>query len=73
MITGHMITDQLLLSYYSYQQWMDVVQCMNVLDVLVSLTSYTMTNEGIMCRPQVISPADSEQVTTTYCLLVGIV
>lgn len=47
---------------FSYTQWMDVVQCMNVLDVLVSLTVYTMTSEGVMCKPEIIPPKSDTKV-----------
>lgn len=43
-----------------------MVQCMNVLDVLVSLTVYTMTSEGVMCKPDVVPPSAESQVKFGY-------
>ncbi|XP_067931306.1 DNA mismatch repair protein Msh6-like [Watersipora subatra] len=38
----------------SFTEWMTVVECMNVLDVLLSLTAYSMTSEGVMSRPELV-------------------
>ena len=45
-----------------------MVQCMNVLDVLVSLTVYTMTSEGVMCKPEIIPPKSDTKVCWEHSL-----
>lgn len=46
----------------SYDQWMSAIQCSNVLDVLLSLATYSMTSEGEMSRPEVLLPRDGQPI-----------
>jgi len=44
----------------SHTKWSLCVQCMAVLDVLLSLTEYSKSSEGVMCQPEIVSDT-SEQ------------
>jgi DNA mismatch repair protein MSH6 len=37
-----------------YNAWSRAIQCLSILDVLVSLTSYIQNSEHNMCRPEVV-------------------
>ncbi|XP_064652331.1 DNA mismatch repair protein Msh6-like [Lineus longissimus] len=39
-----------------YKMWETVIQCLSVLDVLINLSAYSRCGDGMMCRPDVISP-----------------
>ncbi|XP_033727077.1 LOW QUALITY PROTEIN: DNA mismatch repair protein Msh6-like [Pecten maximus] len=39
-----------------YKAWEVALQCISVLDVLMSLASYSRCGDGVMCRPELISP-----------------
>ena len=41
-------------NYKSYTVWNRAVQCLSILDVLVSLTQYTRNSEYDMCRPELV-------------------
>nr|XP_006822603.1 PREDICTED: DNA mismatch repair protein Msh6-like [Saccoglossus kowalevskii] len=44
-----------------YKLWDRTVQCLSVLDVLLSLAQYSQCSENDMCRPQIISPTQDMQ------------
>ncbi|XP_021365348.1 DNA mismatch repair protein Msh6-like isoform X1 [Mizuhopecten yessoensis] len=44
-----------------YKTWEVALQCISVLDVLMSLSSYSRCGDGVMCRPEVVSPADDTE------------
>lgn len=44
----------------SYLQWSAAVQCLAVLDVLMSLSYYSSHGDGNMCRPELVLPEDAE-------------
>ncbi|XP_071491838.1 DNA mismatch repair protein Msh6-like [Diadema antillarum] len=44
-----------------YQSWNKAVECLSVLDVLMSLAEYSQSGEGAMCRPEVILPSSQIQ------------
>ncbi|POI33273.1 hypothetical protein CIB84_002973 [Bambusicola thoracicus] len=41
------------------QDWQTAVQCIAVLDVLMSLANYSQDGDGPLCRPVILLPADS--------------
>jgi DNA mismatch repair protein MSH6 len=41
-----------------YNVWNRAVQCLSILDVLISMTKYVLNAENVMCRPEIISPND---------------
>ncbi|XP_062318877.1 DNA mismatch repair protein Msh6 [Osmerus eperlanus] len=45
----------------NYRNWQTAVECMAVLDVLLSLTRYSQGGDGPMSRPQVLLPGDDSQ------------
>ncbi|XP_069105499.1 DNA mismatch repair protein Msh6-like [Argopecten irradians] len=44
-----------------YKSWEVAIQCISVLDVLMSLASYSRCGDGVMCRPEVISPDEKQE------------
>lgn len=50
----------LCLTFSSYRQWSAAVQCLAVLDVLMSLSYYSSHGDGNMCRPELVLPEDAE-------------
>ncbi|ESO97193.1 hypothetical protein LOTGIDRAFT_143393, partial [Lottia gigantea] len=46
--------------FYSFDErhkkWSGVVECLSVLDVLVSMCKYSQCTDGAMCRPEFITP-----------------
>ncbi len=47
----------------SYARWDAAAQCLAVLDVLLSLTQYSHCGDGVMCRPEILTPSSDQQVT----------
>lgn len=45
-----------------YQMWDTAVQCVSVLDVLLSLAQYSRCSDGPVCRPEIVVPSDEQQV-----------
>ncbi|KAM6956142.1 DNA mismatch repair protein Msh6 [Aplochiton taeniatus] len=45
----------------NYRDWQTGVECMAVLDVLLSLTRYSLGGDGPMTRPQLLLPGDDDQ------------
>lgn len=46
---------------HRYKTWDMAIQCLSVLDVLMSLAKYVGAADGITCRPEIIEPkADTE-------------
>ncbi|CAB3987275.1 DNA mismatch repair Msh6-like, partial [Paramuricea clavata] len=45
----------------SYDMWERTVQCVAVLDCLISLMVYSSQTEGIMCRPDVVPISDGDE------------
>ncbi|MFT7806013.1 DNA mismatch repair protein Msh6 [Arapaima gigas] len=43
----------------NYRDWQTAVECMAVLDVLLSLTRYSQGGDGPMSRPEVLLPTDT--------------
>ncbi|XP_012941985.1 DNA mismatch repair protein Msh6 [Aplysia californica] len=41
-----------------HQKWIAAVECLSVLDVLVSLTVYSRGGEGCLCRPEFVQPEE---------------
>ncbi|PIK37037.1 DNA mismatch repair protein Msh6 [Apostichopus japonicus] len=39
-----------------YKQWDQAVQCLAVIDVLISLSNFSMAGEDVMCRPEFVEP-----------------
>ncbi|KAF7662355.1 hypothetical protein LDENG_00237750 [Lucifuga dentata] len=46
----------------NYRDWKTGVECMAVLDVLLSLTRYSQGGDGLMTRPQVLLPDGDDQL-----------
>ncbi|XP_041469199.1 DNA mismatch repair protein Msh6-like [Lytechinus variegatus] len=44
-----------------YKSWDAAVQCLSVLDVLMSFADYSQSADGNMCRPDIILPSESDQ------------
>ncbi|NXH23175.1 MSH6 protein, partial [Bucco capensis] len=49
--------------FYNFDQnskdWQTAVECMAVLDVLISLANYSQDGDGPLCRPVILQPVDS--------------
>ena len=45
-----------------YEEWSTAIQCMSLLDVLMSLAEYCRTEEGDMCLPEFEEPKSSVKV-----------
>ncbi|KAL6487650.1 hypothetical protein MHYP_G00042760, partial [Metynnis hypsauchen] len=45
----------------NYRDWQTAVECMAVLDVLLSLTRYSQSGDGPMARPEIVLPSSSPQ------------
>lgn len=41
----------------NYRQWNQAIQCLAVLDVLISMAQYSLGGEDIMCRPEFVEPS----------------
>lgn len=39
-----------------YKKWDTTVQCLSVLDVLLSMSQYSRCGDGPVCRPEIVSP-----------------
>lgn len=46
-----------------YEEWNAAVQCMSLLDVLMSIAEYCRTEEGDMCLPEFEEPKPSVKVS----------
>lgn len=47
--------------FHRYKTWDMAIQCLSVLDVLMSLAKYVGAADGVTCRPEIIEPkADTE-------------
>ncbi|XP_045216870.2 DNA mismatch repair protein Msh6-like isoform X2 [Mercenaria mercenaria] len=44
-----------------YKMWDTAVQCMSVLDVLLSMAQYSRCADGVVCRPEIVVPDDDQQ------------
>ncbi|KAK3088442.1 hypothetical protein FSP39_019294 [Pinctada imbricata] len=44
-----------------YTKWNAALQCLSVLDVLISLSKYSKSADGEVCRPEVISPEENTE------------
>ncbi|KAK6167624.1 hypothetical protein SNE40_021604 [Patella caerulea] len=44
-----------------HKEWSGVVECMSVLDVLISMSKYSRCSDGVMCRPEFIMPDENTQ------------
>ncbi|XP_063047765.1 DNA mismatch repair protein Msh6 isoform X2 [Engraulis encrasicolus] len=44
----------------NYKDWQTAVECMAVLDVLLSLSQYSQAGDGPMARPEVLLPGDNQ-------------
>jgi len=42
--------------------WDTAVQCLSVLDVLLSMAQYSRCSDGPVCRPEIVPPSDNQQV-----------
>lgn len=49
-------------TFYSYRQWNQAIQCLAVLDVLISMAQYSLGGEDIMCRPEFVEPSKNIKV-----------
>ena len=47
---------------FSFDKWRAVVQCLSVVDVIVSLSRVSRGAEAEMCRPQFVEPSRSTKV-----------
>lgn len=56
------VQSQSLLCFYSYKQWDQAVQCLAVIDVLISLSNFSMAGEDVMCRPEFVEPTKDTKV-----------
>ena len=59
-----------------YNVWHRAVQCLSILDVLLSLTSYVSNADGEMCRPELVVPDEesnksSSNSTTPFIQIVN--
>ncbi|XP_036429508.1 DNA mismatch repair protein Msh6 [Colossoma macropomum] len=45
----------------NYRDWQTAVECMAVLDVLLSLSRYSQSGDGPMARPEIVLPSSSPQ------------
>ncbi|XP_077990692.1 DNA mismatch repair protein Msh6-like [Glandiceps talaboti] len=50
-----------------YKDWDTAVQCLAVLDVLLSLTHYSQSGDGEMCRPEVMAPSGDTKPCISIC------
>ena len=48
------------------------VQCLSVLDVLLSMAQYSRCGDGPVCRPEIISPGTDHQVNSLPGLDLGV-
>ncbi|KAJ8321862.1 hypothetical protein KUTeg_000333 [Tegillarca granosa] len=44
-----------------YKKWNTAVQCLSVLDVLISFSQYSRCGDGPVCRPEIISPDENSE------------
>ncbi|GFR92090.1 DNA mismatch repair protein Msh6 [Elysia marginata] len=44
-----------------HRKWTAVVECLSVLDVLISLATYSRGGEGDLCRPEFVMPEEGAQ------------
>ena len=51
-----------LVIFDRYKKWDTTVQCLSVLDVLLSLAQYSRCGDGPVCRPEIVSPDTDNQV-----------
>ncbi|BFZ11157.1 hypothetical protein BsWGS_14196 [Bradybaena similaris] len=51
--------------FYSFDErhskWISVVQCLSVLDVLISMTTYSKGGDGVMCRPEFVEAKEGTE------------
>lgn len=45
----------------NYKDWQTAVECMAVLDVLLSMSRYSQSGDGPMARPEMVLPGDGSQ------------
>ncbi len=57
--------------YYSYKEWDEAIQCLAVLDVLITLAQYSQGGEGDMCRPEIIAPTEDSKVSCKMQCSIG--
>ncbi|KAK0138401.1 DNA mismatch repair protein Msh6 [Merluccius polli] len=55
----------------NYRDWQTGVECMAVLDVLLTLMRYSQGGDGPMCRPQVLLPKDGDDQSAPFLDLRG--
>ena len=48
----------------SYHKWEVAVQCLSVLDVLLSFAEFSRCGDGAMCRPEIMMPDKSTEVSS---------
>ncbi|XP_076831601.1 DNA mismatch repair protein Msh6 [Brachyhypopomus gauderio] len=47
----------------NYRDWQTAMECMAVLDVLLSLSRYSQSGDGPMARPEIVLPGNGSQFT----------
>lgn len=58
--------DKFALIIKSYNVWNRAVQCLSILDVLMSLTCYVRNSEQQMCRPQIVMLGEESGITRPF-------
>ena len=53
-----------------YTVWSRAVQCLAILDVLISLTSYTRNSQSTMCRPEIVVLDETCQLSKPFVEIV---
>lgn len=57
------------LSFYNrYKTWDTAIQCLSVLDVLMSLAKYVGAADGVTCRPEIIEPSSDAEVSICHSI-----
>lgn len=51
--------------------WDTAVQCISVLDVLLSLAQYSRCSDGPVCRPELVLPSEEQQVIANIHIVIG--
>lgn len=54
--------------YNRYKTWDTAIQCLSVLDVLMSLAKYVGAADGVTCRPEIIEPSSDTEVSIIIAL-----
>ena len=57
-----------MITIYRYDQWNAALQCLSVLDVLMSLAKFNQAADGEVCRPEVV-PLDDEAEVKFFTML----